>query len=334
MKKRIALVYGGASKEHDVSVMGYEYLSVLLSDTEYEILPVYVGKDGEWNIRIKGKDTPAYPTRKGGGSLYTGYGFIKIDGAIPLLHGVGGEDGTVQGALEVSGIPYVGARVSASAICLDKSIAKTVAKSLGIPTLDDVVFSEKTDTEDALRLCLERLGFPMFIKPRRLGSSVGAFPIRAEDDFRLHFDEAMCLGDNLVIVERMLCDKRELECAFIGMDGKRIITPPGEILVDGFYGYDEKYGGKTRTAPRAELDKDVSIRIQGYAKMLADSLELRHLARIDFFLSGNDVYFNEINTFPGFTRESLYPKMLEANGIAPRTAILSLIEDALGGRTL
>ena len=334
MKKRIALLYGGASKEHDVSVAGYEYLSALLYDTEYEILPVYIRADGEWTVRIGDKDVPSYPTRKNSGSLYTGYDFIKIDAAIPLLHGVGGEDGTVQGALEVSGIPYVGARVSASAICLDKSIAKTVAKSLGISTLDDVVFSENTDTEDALRLCLERLGFPMFIKPRRLGSSVGAFPIRAEDDFRLHFDEAMRLGDNLVIVERMLCDKRELECAFIGMDGKRIITPPGEILVDGFYGYDEKYGGKTRTAPRAELDKDVSIRIQGYARMLADSLELRHLARIDFFLLENDVYFNEINTFPGFTKESLYPKMLEANGIAPRTAILSLIEDALGGRTL
>ena len=330
MKKRIALVYGGASKEHDVSVMGYEYLSVLLSDTEYEILPVYVGKDGEWNIRIKGKDTPAYPTRKGGGSLYTGYGFIKIDGAIPLLHGDGGEDGAVQGAFEVTGIPYVGARVCASAVCLDKSFTKTVARSLGIPTLDDVVFSKKTDTEEALRLCQEKLGFPMFIKPRRLGSSVGAFPLRTEDDFRLHFAEAMSLGDNLVLVERMLDSKRELECAFIEMDGKRIITPPGEILVDGFYGWGEKYGGKTRVTPRAEVDVEISARIQGYAEMLADNLSLRHLARIDFFLVGTDVYFNEINTFPGFTHESLYPRMLEANGIDPKRAILSFIGDALG----
>jgi D-alanine-D-alanine ligase len=258
----------------------------------------------------------------------------KVGDRVEISPGEGGEDGAVQGALEIAGIPYVGAKVSASAICLDKSFAKVVARSLGIPTLDDVVFSKRTGAEDALEICLERLGFPMFIKPRRLGSSVGAFPVKSEDDFRLHFDEAMRLGDDLVLVERMLCDKRELECAFIEIDGKRIITPPGEILVDGFYGYDEKYGGKTRTLPRAELDKDVSIRIQAYARMLADSLELRHLARIDFFAVGEDVYFNEINTFPGFTKESLYPKMLWANGIAPRTAILSFIEDALGGRTL
>ncbi|MBQ7343606.1 MAG: D-alanine--D-alanine ligase [Clostridia bacterium] len=334
MKKRIALVYGGASKEHDVSVKGYGYMRTLLSDTEYEILPVYIGIDGEWSIRIKGKDIPAYPTRKEGGSIYTGYGFIKIDAAIPLLHGVGGEDGTIQGALEVAGIPYVGATVCASAVCLDKALTKTVARSLGIPTLDDAVFSKKTDTEEALGLCREKVGFPMFIKPRQLGSSVGAFPLRTEEDFRLHFDEAMSLGDNLVIVERMLDNKRELECAFIEMDGQRIITPPGEILVDGFYGWGEKYGGETRVAPRAEIDSETAWKIQGYAELLADALTLRHLARIDFFLADGEIYFNEINTFPGFTAESLYPKMLEANGIDPRSAILSFIEDTLGGRTL
>jgi len=334
MKKRIALVYGGASKEHDVSVKGYGYMRALLRDTEYEILPVYIGIDGGWTIRIRDKDTPAYPTRKGGGSLYTEYGFIKIDGVIPLLHGVGGEDGAIQGALEVTGIPYVGARVCASAVCLDKSLTKTVARSLGIPTVDDVSFLGQADTEEALSLCREKLGFPMFIKPRRLGSSVGAYPAWTEDDFRLHFDEAMSLGDNLVLVERMIENKRELECAFLENNGKRIITPPGEILVDGFYGREEKYGGKTRLAPKAEVDNEISAKIQGYANILAESLELRHLARIDFFLSGDEVYFNEVNTFPGFTDESLYPKMLEANGIEPRAAILSFIEDALGGRTL
>jgi D-alanine--D-alanine ligase len=334
MKKRIALVYGGASKEHDVSVKGYDYMKALLCDTEYEILPVYIGIDGDWTVRIRDKNTPAYPTRRGGGSLYTGYGFIKIDGAIPLLHGVGGEDGVIQGALDAAGIPYVGAKVCASAVCLDKHLTKTVARSLGIPTLDDVSFSRKTNLDDAIKLCRERLGFPMFIKPRRLGSSVGAYPIRSEADFIKHFDEAMSLGDNLVLVERMLTDKRELECVFLETEGKRIITPPGEILIDGFYGWGEKYGGKTHLAPRAEVDPEISSRIQGYAEALADALTLRHLARIDFFLSGDKIYFNEINTFPGFTSESLYPKMLEANGIDPRAALLSLIEDMLGGRTL
>ena len=329
MKARIALLYGGAGSEHDVSVMGYQYVTELLKDSDYEILPVYVDKTGEWLIRIKGADTPTYPTRNMGGSLYTGYGFIKIDAAIPLLHGDGGEDGSVQGALEIADIPCVGAGVCASAVCLDKTYAKAVAESLGIPTVSSVTFSRVTDTEVALAACRERLDFPMFIKPRRLGSSVGAYPARDEVEFRYAFPRAMYEGENLVIVERMLTDKRELECAFCEMNGEEIITPPGEVLVEGFYGYGEKYGGKTRTAAIADVTDSIREEISVYSRALADALGLRHLARIDYFLSEGRLYFNEVNTFPGFTGESLYPKMLKANGIDPACALISFVEDAL-----
>lgn len=329
MKARIALLYGGADSEHDVSTEGYEYMRELLKDSDYEILPVYIDRTGEWYIRLKGADTPAFPTQKMGGSLYTGYGFIKIDAAIPLLHGEGGEDGSVQGALEVAGVPYVGARVCTSALCLDKTYTKAVAESLGIPTVDSVSFSRPTDTDKALKKCREILGFPMIIKARRLGSSVGVYPAHNGNEFKDGFKRAMNDGNNLVLVEKLISEKRELECAFCEFAGERIITPPGEILVDGFYGYNEKYSGQTRTAVRADVSDKVQETIERYSHTLADALELRHLARIDYFLTDESVFFNEVNTFPGFTKESLYPKMLSEYGIEPARAIASFVEDAL-----
>lgn len=329
MKKRIALLYGGASSEHDVSVMGYKYVKELLTDTDYDLLPVYVDRSGEWSIRLMGKSIPAYLCQKNGGSLYTGYGFIDVDCAIPLLHGEGGEDGSIQGALEHAHVPYVGSGVSASALCIDKVYAKTVARDCGIPTLPHLSFTQEADALTALGECRDRLGMPVFIKPRRLGSSVGAFPVLSDSDFIKLLPLAMEKGKGLVMAERMLEKKRELECAFFEAGGERIITPPGEIIIDGFYGWDEKYGGRTKTLARAELDDGNAKRITEYARLLADALCLRHLARIDFFLSEGEIYFNEVNTFPGFTRESLYPKMLKENGIDPKDALVRLIEDAL-----
>lgn len=329
MKKTIALLYGGASKEHDVSVMGYEYVEGLLDKSKYDVLPVYIERDGKWTVRIKDRELTAYPTAHLGGSLYTVYGFIGIDAAIPLLHGDGGEDGCIEGALECCGIKYIGADVSTSALCLDKVYTKLVADSLGIPTARHVAFSRPTDTETALSLCQGRLGFPMFIKPRRLGSSIGAFAVWSEADFRKYFPIASECGKGSVMAEVLLTEKRELECAFCELRGNRTVTPPAEVLVNGFYGYGEKYGGKTMTVTEADLPSDVKSEIMSYARLLADAVSLRHLGRIDFFLTDGGVCFNEINTFPGFTRESLYPKMLIRHGIDPGDALTSFIEDAV-----
>lgn len=328
MKKRIALLYGGASSEHEVSEMGYEYVSELLKETEYEILPVYIDKSGDWFLGGKGKNHARLSANLHG-SLYTDEGFIKIDAAIPLLHGTGGEDGSVQGALSTAGIAYVGADVCTSAVCIDKSYTKSIVASLGIPTVKEVSFSSPTDTEYALTVCKEKIGFPMFIKPRRLGSSVGAYPVYDEDSFQRCFPLSMSLGANLIIAERLMENKRELECAFCEINGEKIITPPGEILIDGFYGYNEKYSGKTKAVARADVDGKTAEKIAEYSMAIAKALSLRHLARIDFFLADGNVLFNEVNTFPGFTGESLYPKMLDAIGIHPRDALLSFIRDAL-----
>lgn len=329
MNKRIALLYGGADSEHDVSCMGYEYVSELLNDTKYEILPVYITRGGTWTVKKDGRDSAAYLSRENGGCLVTNSGSIKIDAAIPLLHGKGGEDGSVQGALECARIPYVGADVCTSALCLDKTYAKAIAESLGIPTVPSVSPKRYESTEAALKSATEKLSFPMFIKPRRLGSSVGAYLVYSESDFRKYYPMASEIGDGALIIEKCLTDKRELECAYVELGGKKTVTPPGEILIDGFYGYSEKYSGKTHTVPRSALKTEITDTLICYGERLAEAMMLRHLGRIDFFLSEGRIYFNEINTFPGFTKESLYPKMLESYGISPKDAMLSFIEDTL-----
>ena len=328
MKARIALLFGGADAEHEVSLMGYGYVKQLLGKTDYEILPVYIDRSGDWHLGGVGGDI-AYLSGNLGGSLYAGGDFIRIDAAIPLLHGEGGEDGALQGALTLAGVGYVGADSVTSAVCIDKSYTKSIVSALGVPTLDEVAFSESTDVGAALEECKRKLGFPMFIKPRRLGSSVGAYPVYTEDGFNQCFPLAQELGRGLVTVEKMLTCKRELECAFCRLGKEKIITPPGEILIDGFYGYGEKYGGRTRVSPVADLDGSVRDKITDYASRIADRLSLRHLARIDFFLTEDGPVFNEVNTFPGFTEDSLYPKMLTAYGIDPGDALVSFIEDAL-----
>lgn len=326
MTRRIALLYGGASSEHDVSVMGYEYVSRLLANAEYDVLLIYVSKGGDWFIDRDGKHSEVYLTRKG---LNTGSGVIQIDCAIPLLHGEGGEDGSIQGVLEYAGIPYVGADVSTSVLCLDKSYAKAVADSLGIPTVKGIVPRKNEEPKKALTDCRGILDFPVFIKPRRLGSSVGASPAQNEDDFLRVYKAASDAGDGLVMIESCLAKKRELECAFVEMNGERIVTPPGEVLIDGFYGYGEKYGGKTRTETHPKIDTGVRETVINYARRLADAFLLRHLGRIDFFLVGSTVFFNEINTFPGFTSESLYPKLIQEYVAEPKDVLLSFIKDAL-----
>lgn len=328
MKQRIALLFGGASSEHEVSLSGFKYVSELLKETKYEILPIYITRAGDWLVGGE-NGALAHLSAAFGGGIYTSKGFLRIDAAIPLLHGVGGEDGAIQGALEISGIPYIGADVSTSAVCLDKFYTKCVLASFGIPTLECVPFSTKTDPQDALKICSEKLGFPMFIKPRRLGSSVGAHPVYDKYDFLTNFPLSMRDGDDLVIVEKMLPRKREIEVAFCEIGKGRVLTAPGEILIDGFYGYDEKYGGKTKVSPIADIDTLTAKKIAEYSQIIADALSLRHLARIDFFLTDSEIFFNEVNTFPGFTNESLYPKMLKTAGIHPRDALVSFIEEAL-----
>ncbi len=345
MNNKIAILYGGRGKEHDVSLMGFSYMQELVKECGFVPLPVYIDRCGTWYIEgDDGSRHKAYPCANfsevsehgdiPGKGFLTEDGFIPVLCAIPLLHGDGGEDGSIQGALECANIPYIGADVCTSAVCLDKYLTKFVADGLGIPTLRCVAFGKSTSTGSAMKKCEDVLGYPMFIKPRCLGSSIGAYPVRSREDFSKYFPLSSAYADGKIMVEQALENKRELEAAFFSNGKTAFITAPSEVLSHGFYGYDEKYGGKTETKINADIDDDIKDKLVIYVGKLAEALSLRHLARIDFFLSDGRLYFNEINTFPGFTSGSLYPRMLEANGIRPADAIHAFIEDAVGVRPI
>lgn len=332
-RRTLALIWGGEGKEHDVSRLSAEYVKRILDGNKYRLLSLYIDREGLWHPSGR-KSTVAYPclTRKGGGILSDGE-FQKIDVALPLLHGDMGEDGVIQGALRCAHIPFVGADTVTGAVACDKGYTKAVAERLGIPTAK-WIYCTDADAEKWQSLAEKSIGYPMFIKPSRLGSSIGACAVRTKDAFGTAFAEAARIGSGRVLIEELIENKRELEIAYFSAGGQRIISHPAEVLCDGFYSYERKYKSSAKTVTRAELSPEVSALLCHYASILSDGLGLRHLSRIDFFLSGDRVIFNEINTMPGFTEISLYPKILSECGITPTALFDLLIEDALSEGSL
>ena len=307
----LAIIYGGEGYEHEVSILGFQHLFPIL-DKIYHILPIFIDTCGEFWLKNK----RVFPTYGGfadqEGEVYS------VDCAFPLLHGDRGEDGVVQSALTLGKIPFIGCTPTVGAVCRDKFTVKAVANSLGIPTLSARLISP--DDEIAL---------PCFIKPCCLGSSIGAGAARDESELHSAIENAFRYTDR-VMAEPLLEDKRELECGYFGVKGKEIFTNAGEILSNGrFYDYDSKYGGGTKTATVADVSPKINEKIKEYSARLVAALGVRHISRIDFFLVGEDIYFNEINTMPGFTEESLYPRMLAEYGIDMPKMFEMLIGDIL-----
>ncbi|HXU01452.1 MAG TPA: D-alanine--D-alanine ligase family protein [Polyangia bacterium] len=256
----------------------------------------------------------------------------------PVLHGTFGEDGTVQGAMELAGIAYVGAGVLGSAIGMDKDVAKRLLRDAGIPVVDFGVVTAgafRRDPAAALR-ALPDLGYPRYVKPANAGSSVGVSRAAGPGDLERAVRAALAF-DTKVLVERAI-DAREIECAVLGNDDPEA-SIPGEILVhhkDGFYSYDAKYvdpDGASWKIP-ADLPPEMIARVQAQAVATFRALELSGMARVDFFVArdGGAIYVNEVNTIPGFTAISMYPKMWEASGLSPRALITRLIELAIERR--
>ena len=258
---------------------------------------------------------------------------VHIDCAFPLLHGDFGEDGSVQGALDVAAIPYVGENVFASAFCLDKVACRTLADLLGIRGAKYVSVTKGMSAAAAQTLAEEKLGYPMFIKPRALGSSVGAGKIKDENDFFKAYEMASADSTRAVIIEECLDISCELEIGVLQQKGKHVFTKIGKIeSKSGFYDYDEKYssGSTVKIDSSPEIREDIEKELRHSAEKLANALEIRSLSRIDFFLDkSGELYFNEINTMPGFTGGSLYPALCAEIGISPRELIKSLICEAL-----
>ena len=370
---RIALIFGGRGLESDISVIGAENLFGLIDEKRYEKIPVFIDKRGRFLVSLDKSITPsalasdtsvaseAYPALRGGvGGFILGDEFLEIDAAFPLLHGDFGEDGRVQGALECAGISFVGCDTPSGAICRDKTVVKAVAERLGIPTVRCV--DARLGDRDAVFRAEERLTYPMFVKPARLGSSIGAGIASDRRELKKRLDYALTL-DSVALIEEKIDTLCEMECGYFSAMGRQIFTEPGEIRSHGFYDYEKKYGGLkiqndllgskpssefgiqndlsgSKPKPENEIsvsstvDKAVCSQIQDYAARLVRALGVRDISRIDFFLSKDGrLYFNEINTMPGFTDASLYLKMLERVGIAPSVAVSLLIENALQRRS-
>ena len=343
MKQSVALIYGGKGFEREVSLSGSEFVLPLINKEKYIPIPIFISEDGRWLICRKHGNF--YRPEKEidsvcaaiincgdyGGLLAYGE-IIRVDIAFPLLHGDFGEDGVVQGALANANIPYIGENLFVSALCLDKVFTRKVAEGLLIPGADWYSFAKNDCIEDAEIIAKEKIGYPMFIKPRALGSSVGIGRANNHDEFILAFSNASGFGDGRVLVESFIDIDCELEIGVLRKDGGYVFTGIGKISNSkGFYDYNEKYSYNSAAAvdPSPIIDAKIEDKIRSFSTLLVSAIEIRSLARIDFFLSkGGEIYFNEINTMPGFTAKSLYPSLVSRVGIPPEELIDILIKGA------
>ncbi len=309
MKTNVAVVYGGRTGEHEISHRSAKSIIEALDAEKYKVLHYVISKEGKWSPR------PIVPEPGGNAG---------IDVVFPVLHGTFGEDGTVQGLLELADLPYVGAGVLASSISMDKEMMKRVAKERGLPVVEYRVVSGSSDA------ALADLGFPVFVKPANLGSSVGISKARNCEELKTALELARSF-DRKVIVERGIVG-REFECAVLGNENP-IAAVPCEILPSReFYDYDDKYLlGQAQTVIPANLSPQETAEMQKLAVECYQAVECEGMARVDFLLetASNRLYINEINTIPGFTSISMYPKMWEYSGLSMSKLIDRLIELAL-----
>jgi D-alanine-D-alanine ligase len=302
---RVAVLAGGRSSEHDVSLSSAAAVREGIAAAGHEVVPVTIERSGAW-------------THDGAELTWTpGGGLLGADAVFPVLHGPFGEDGTVQGLLELLDVPYVGAGVLASSLCMDKIVFKEVLAAAGVPQVDSAGVREarwRAEPEAVLRE-LAVLGTPVFVKPARLGSSVGIAKVWSEAGMGEALEGAFA-HDGLVIVEAF-SSGMEVECSVIG-NGEPEASVPGEIVLQGadWYDYEAKYrpGGMELVAP-ARLPESVRQEVRRLAVDTFVRVGCAGLARVDFFVEGDRVLVNELNTMPGFTATSVFPKLWEASGL-------------------
>lgn len=351
--KKILVIFGGQSSEHEISLKSARCLIENIDANKHEIVMIGITRDGRW-LSYKGstdkiadgswenealRQAPGISHFNGGNvnsvvEMINAAAGEKVEGEgtviFPVLHGVNSEDGTIQGLFELAGFPYVGCGVLSSAIGMDKGFAKIVFCKEKIPQGKYMVLNRKNisgKVADIAAAIRRELGFPCFIKPCNAGSSVGVG--KAEDESKLE----MCLihamqYDRRIIVEEFI-GGRELECAVLGNDAPKA-SVVGEIIPGGdFYDYKAKYGSKSksRVVIPADIPEKTARKIRKYAIKAFKALDCSGLSRVDFFLRENgEVLINEINTMPGFTEISMYPKLWEASGISYQSLIEKLIE--------
>ena len=309
-KLKVAILFGGKSGEHEVSLVSAESVIKNLDKDKYDVLPIKITKEGKGLID---------------------YNFEKIDVVFPVLHGPFGEDGTVQGFLELAGLPYVGCGVLGSSVCMDKVMQKKVIESEDIKQTPYIWFWSK-DWQARKNEILDEisLAYPVFIKPANLGSSLGISKANNREELVQSAEEALQY-DRKIIIEQGIKNPREIEVAVIGNQNPHS-SVPGEIISSNeFYDYDAKYiDGKSNTKVQADLTKEKTKQIQEMSTKAYKILNCEGMARVDFLLDEEgEVYLNELNTIPGFTSISMYPKLWEATGVSYPKLLDKLIELAI-----
>ena len=296
---RIAVLRGGRSSEHEVSLQSGSSVAAGLREAGHQVVEVTIGRDGRW--LAAGEELSLVPAR----------GLLGCEAAFPVLHGPGGEDGSVQGLLECLDVPYVGSDVESSALCLDKLVFKRLLGAAGIPQVD---FCEAG--EEGWRERAASFGEPVWVKPARLGSSVGIAPASGGEELEVAVEVAR-RHDPKVIIEAQAPGK-EVECSLLGNEEPEA-SPPGEIVTQAsdWYDYEAKYaeGGMELRVP-AEISESATARLRDLARSVFTLCGCSGLARCDFFVDGETVLVNELNTIPGFTETSVYGKLFEADGIS------------------
>lgn len=343
-KIRVAILFGGKSAEHEVSLQSARNIVEALDKKKYEPVLIGIGKSGAWLPPVASQQylaladarrkQPAPGSKSvalipaSAGSLTGDAGGQKIDVVFPILHGPFGEDGTVQGLLRLADVPFVGAGVLGSAVGMDKDVMKRLLRDAGIPVAPFLVAGSEEPV--SFVLAKKKLGLPLFIKPANLGSSVGVNKVRNAAEFKKAVAEAFRY-DSKIIIEQFI-KGREIECAVLGNE-KPIASVPGElVLKSDFYSYDAKYLDADAMTPEipAKLPKAVTEKIRALAVKAFKVLSCEGLGRVDFFLADKGtIYVNEINTLPGFTNISMYPKLWEASGLSYSTLIDRLLQLAI-----
>ncbi|HVT01081.1 MAG TPA: D-alanine--D-alanine ligase [Patescibacteria group bacterium] len=353
MKKlKVGIIFGGKSSEHEISIMSARNVYSSLDREKYEPILIGIGKNGKWYLQgdtykfkasnslklFDNKTEVRLVSENNSTSVVSSVDSFssRLDVVFPILHGTNGEDGTIQGLLKLANVPFVGAGVLGSAIGMDKDVAKRLLRDAKIPVAKFITLRQaqgkalRLGEELAFEEAKKKLGLPIFIKPANNGSSVGVSKVKSKDEFNKGLNEAFKY-DNKILIEEGI-DGREIECSVLGNDNP-VASVPGEVITKHeFYSYEAKYfdesGSKTEIP--AKLSPKIASKIQKMAVSAFKILNCEGMARVDFFLDkkGN-IYVNEINTIPGFTNISMYPKLWEASGLSYEGLIDKLIDLAI-----
>ncbi|MBI2849053.1 MAG: D-alanine--D-alanine ligase [Chloroflexi bacterium] len=340
MKKiRVALLFGGPSAEHDISLLSARSIAKAIDTSRYDLVPIAISREGRWATqggslpelmeipqeldRLHASQNHRFP--------FPQEIFREIDVVFPALHGPYGEDGTVQGLLEIARVPYVGAGVLASAIGMDKAVMKMVFKQHGLPTVDFRIEKSTPERNEEIFQEVEgSFGYPCFVKPARGGSSIGISKVCSREELNMAMQVAAQF-DHKVVIERGI-EGREIECSVLG-NRNPAASLPGEVVVcREFYDYEAKYSDKgTHFLIPAPLTESQVHEVQQFSVQAFKAIDCTGMARVDFFLrkEDNKLFVNEINTIPGFTAVSMYPKLWEASGVSFSVLIDRLIQLAL-----